>query len=89
MGKKLVMGSAFRNAVFRKYQYFFRIADGGKPVGNDKGGTVFGEFLQRILYDLFAFIIQSRGGFIKDQDRRVFQKKPLLWKAAAFVRRII
>ena len=68
------MTSAFGNTVLGENKYFFGITDGGKPMGNNKGGTVSGEFFQGFLYHLFAFVVKRGGGFIKNQNRRILQE---------------
>lgn len=68
------MASAFGNTILGENQYFFGVTNGGKPVGNDKGGTISGKFFQRFLYHLFTFVIKCRGGFIKNQNWRILQE---------------
>ena len=50
-----------------------RIADGGKPVGNDDGGTPAHHRIQSLLHKHFRDGIQGTGGFVQNQDGRVFQ----------------
>ena len=66
------MTSAFGNTVLGENQYFFGITDGGKPMGNNKGGTVSGEFFQGFLYHLFAFVVKRRGCLVEYKYRRIF-----------------
>ncbi len=68
------MCAAFGNPVFGNDEYLIGIADRGKTVGDCNGSTVFGELFQALLNPAFAFIVQSAGGFVKNQDRRILLK---------------
>ena len=83
------MRTLLGDALFGENQDPAGIADGGKAVGDHKGGAILRQFFQALLHHPLAFIIQRAGGFIKDQNRRVFQKdpgngKPLLLPAGEF-----
>ena len=81
------MGAFFLDAVLGKHQDSLGVLDSGQTMGNDERGAVFGQFLKRILNDALTFVIQRRGRFVKDQDRRVLKedsgdRKTLLLAAA-------
>jgi len=46
-----------------------------KRVGDHEGGPAFHQLLQGFLHQAFIFGIQRTGGFIQDQDSRVFQDR--------------
>ena len=63
-----------------------RIAHSGKSVGNDEGCPAGPELIKTFLYIALCHRIQSRGGFIQDQDPWIFQENagngdPLLLSA--------
>lgn len=47
-----------------------------KTVGHNNGGTVLHHIVQGFLHKFFRFSVEGAGGFIKNQDRRVFQHGP-------------
>jgi hypothetical protein len=47
-----------------------------KPVRNDYGGAVVTEPFHGVANQFLAFVVQRRSGFVKDQDRRIFQEHP-------------
>ena len=65
------MRSLFCNPLFCQDKDPLSFSYGRKTMGDNKGCTVLCQFLQRLLDDLLAFIIQSRSCLIKDQDRRI------------------
>ena len=70
------MGAPFGNDAVVQYKNLVCILNGGQAVGDDEGRTAYHELVQRILYHLFAFRIQGRGGLVKDEDFRVLQDGP-------------
>ena len=44
-------------------------------MGDHEGGSVFGKTFQRLLHYLLTFVIQGGCCLIKDQDRRILQKR--------------
>ena len=72
--QKFFVGSCLGNPFFCEHKYFFSILDGGKTVGDYEGGAVLCQLLQGILYHFFTLVVQSRGCFIKNQYRRVFEE---------------
>lgn len=48
--------------------------DGAEAVGNDEAGAIGAEFGEGLLDELFGFYIDGRGGFIEQQNRRVFEE---------------
>lgn len=51
-----------------------RVLDGGKPVGDDKGGAVFHETVEGILDLAFGLGIDGGGGFVEQKDGCVFEQ---------------
>ena len=75
-GHELLMGSFFHNAVLSQDQNQIRVPYGSEAVGDGKGSAALRQFLQGALHQLFALVIQGRGGFVQNQNRRVFQENP-------------
>ena len=50
------------------------VFQGSHAVGDDEGGSVFGESFQGVLDEAVAFIVECGGGFVEDQDRRVLEE---------------
>ena len=50
-----------------QHHYFICLQHGGKPVGNHDHSAALGGSINGILHHLFAFGIQSAGGFVKDK----------------------
>ena len=65
------MGSFFCNPIIGKYKNTLCLSNGGQPVGNDKGCTIFRQLFQRFLNNFFTLIVKGRGGFIKNKNRRI------------------
>ena len=75
LGHELLVVSPLHNAlVFFHNQNGVGVFHGGEPVGDGNGGAAFGEGVQGMLDDHFAFVVQGRGGFVQNQDGRVFQE---------------
>ncbi len=49
--------------------------DGVQAMGDDDGGAVLAEMLDRLLHLLFGLRIQSRGGLVEQDDRRVLDQR--------------
>ena len=43
-------------------------------MGNGQCGTAVRQLFQTLSYDDFIFIVQSAGGFVQNENGRVFQK---------------
>ena len=50
------------------------IADGGQAMGGDLYGFAAHQFVNSLLYRHFAFGVERGGGFVKDDDGRIFQQ---------------
>ncbi len=70
------MCALFFDSLVSQYKNPFGIPDRGQTMSDDKRSAMSRQFLQRILDDSFAFIVQGTGRFIEDQHRRVFQEHP-------------
>ena len=53
------------------HHYLVRMLYRGQTVGDDYGGTVLHQVGEGILHQSLAFGIQSRGGLVQNQNRRV------------------
>ena len=69
--QKFFVSSPFGDPVFCDYQNLIRIADGGKPVGDGDGGSIFRQLFQTLLDPALAFVIERAGGFVQDEDCRI------------------
>ncbi len=83
------MCTLFLDAVFREHQDPLGVLDRGQTVRDDQSRSVFGKFFQRLLDDALTLVVERRGRFIKNKDRRVLQEntgdgEPLLLSAAEF-----
>src|SRR5690606_15895126 len=45
------------------------IPDGGQAVGDDEGGAVTAQLVDRLLHTLFRFHVKRAGGFVQNEDR--------------------
>ena len=52
------------------------VHDGVEAVGDDDGGAVLAEMLDRLLHGFFGFRIERRGGLVEQDDRRVADQRP-------------
>ena len=80
------MGTAFCNAVVCNDEDFVRVPDCRKTVGDGDGCPSLCQLVQTLLYKAFAVVVQRTGGFIQNEDWRIFQKdagngNPLLLSA--------
>jgi hypothetical protein len=73
MGDQFIMGSMLNDRAVLHDVNTVGIADGGQAVGDNDRGAMFGDDVKRSLNRGFGFVIDGAGGFIQDQDRRVFQ----------------
>ena len=85
--QQLLVAALLLDALLGEHQNLLGVADGGQPVGNDQGGTVFGQPLQALLDQPFALVVQGGGGLVKDEDGGGFSERPGRWTAAASDRR--
>ena len=51
------------------------VLDGGKPVGDDEGGAVFHQAVERVLDLALGLGIHRGGGLVQQQDRRVLEQR--------------
>ena len=65
------MASAFGNTILGENQYFFGVTNGGKPVGNDKGGSALHQCVHPLLYQRLGAGVDGGGGFVQNHDRRI------------------
>ena len=69
-----LMCPAFCDPVLCDDDDLIGIPDGGETVGDGDGRPSFGELFQALLDPAFALVIKGAGCFVKDKDRRIFQK---------------
>ena len=70
-GEQFVVASAFLNPSLIHVEDAGAVLDGGKPVGDNKGGTAFEQLIQTLLQDDFCLRVDAGGGFVQNQDLRV------------------
>ena len=68
------MGALLHDAVIIHYDDAVGVADGTEPMGDDEGGTPLGQFVKGPLDAGFGDRVQSGGGLIQNENRRVFQE---------------
>ena len=62
-------------AIFQNYNYVSRF-NSRQPMRNNQRGSACHNLHQRSLNMLLRFVIQSRGRFVHNQNRRIFEKRP-------------
>ena len=67
------MVAAFHNPPGFDHVDAVRLAHGGQAVGDDDGGAVAADHVQRTLDRGLGFVVHRAGGLVQDQDGRVFQ----------------
>ena len=65
------MGAPLSDAVVCHHKDLIGVLYRGEPMGDGDGSTVMRQGIQAFLDPAFALIVQSAGGFIQDQDRRI------------------
>ena len=66
------MGAALGDVLIVDDDDLVGVPDGGQPVGDGDGGTVFRQFLQALLDMALAFIIKGACGLVQELDGRIF-----------------
>ena len=64
-----------------------RLADGGEPMGDDEGGAVLHDFVERHQHFGFGRGIERAGRLVENQDRRVLQQRARNRQALALATR--
>ena len=72
--EQLGVGSMLDNASGVHDIQVMSIFDGTESMSDDHGGTVFTQQFQRLLDERFRLGIERTRGFVKNENRRVFQK---------------
>lgn len=52
------------------------LLDGGKPMGDGDDGAAAHEFRERVLDIRFGLRVETRGGFVEDEDRGIHENGP-------------
>ena len=73
---QLIMGAGFRDGVMIDHHNTVRVPQGGKAVGNGKGGAALGQAAQRLLNLVLCFGIQAASGFVQNQQPGIMQNRP-------------
>ena len=71
MTDQFVMGAAFDDGSARHDENLIAAANGGKPVGDDDGGAILHELIQRFLDEPFTLGVEATGCFIQNEDRGI------------------
>ena len=74
LGEQFAVRAAFGNLSAGEHDDLLRAADGGKAVGDDDNGFVLHQRVDGLLHGDFAFGVERGGGFVQDDDGRVFQQ---------------
>ena len=73
LGEQSLVGAAFYDASVMDHTDLIGILDRTQTVGDGYGGTRLHQTLQSILYQTLALGVESRGGFVEDEDGRILQ----------------
>ena len=68
------MAAALDDAAGFHHQDLVGFDHGREAVGDDQAGAAFGDFEQLCLDGFFGFGVERGGGFVEDQDGRVFKQ---------------
>src|SRR5579875_2652825 len=71
---QLVVGAGFGDFAGLEHYDFVGLADGGEPMGDDEDGAALHEGGERLLDEALGFGIEVGGGFVEDEDGRVFEQ---------------
>lgn len=74
LGEQFAVRAAFGNLSAGEHDDLLRAADGGEAVGDDDNGFVLHQRVDGLLHGDFAFGVERGGGFVQDDDGRVFQQ---------------
>ena len=74
--QQIVMQAALDDLAALDHQNGVGVHDGVQAVGDDDGGAVLAEMLDRLLHGFFGFRIQRRSGLVEQDDRRVLEQRP-------------
>src|SRR5450631_85502 len=70
---ELGVGAALANLAVFENENFVGSADGGQAMGDDEGGAADHQVGQGFLHVHFRFGVEFGGGFVENQNRRVFE----------------
>ena len=68
------MAAAFGDAAAFEDEDLVGVADGGEAVGDDEARAVFHQMVEGFLDETLGGGVNTGGGFVEDEDRRVFQE---------------
>ena len=71
--EELLMGTSFYNSAVIHDDDEVSVAYGGETVCYDDAGTPLHELVEGLLYGEFALGVECAGGFVKDEDGRIFE----------------
>ena len=75
MAHEFGVWTLFHNPSARHDHDPVRMLDGGDAVRHDQGGATRHQALQCFLHQALGFVVQRRGGFIQNEDRRVLVER--------------
>ena len=71
---EFVVSPGLDDASVVEHQNAGRIAHGGEPVGDDEGGAALHDLIERLRNARLGHRVERAGGFVENEDRRVFQQ---------------
>ncbi len=72
--KQLFMRALLLDAILGEHDDALGVTDRGQAVGDDEHGALAAQSFERIADGLFTFVVEGAGGFIKNNDGRVFEE---------------
>lgn len=73
-GNEIGVAASFGDAAMFEDEDLICVADGGEAVGDDEAGAVGEEAVEGFLNEFFGGGIDAGGGFVEDEDGRVFEE---------------
>ena len=72
--QQFFVSAAFANCAPFEDSNQVRAANGGEAVGDDEDGAAGHQIVERTLHEHFGFGVELRGGFVEDENGRVFEQ---------------
>ena len=69
------MPATFYNATAFEDENLIRVANGAQSVRDDEGSAALHETIERLLDETLGFSIHGSGGFVENEDGRIFQQR--------------
>ena len=74
-GEEVVVAAALDDAAAVHDEDLVGVADGREAVGDDEAGALRHEPVERLLDEPLGLRVHARGGFVEDEDGRVFEQR--------------